>query len=31
MTRTLQTASLAADWLVERGIKIEADADWQGM
>ncbi|EHK23982.1 uncharacterized protein TRIVIDRAFT_138090, partial [Trichoderma virens Gv29-8] len=29
MTRTLQTASLAADWLVERGIKIEADADWQ--
>ncbi|KAL7971463.1 histidine phosphatase superfamily [Trichoderma sp. SZMC 28014] len=29
MMRTLQTASLAADWLVERGIKIEADADWQ--
>ncbi|PTB43940.1 hypothetical protein M441DRAFT_453462 [Trichoderma asperellum CBS 433.97] len=29
MLRTLQTASLAADWLVERGIKIEADADWQ--
>ncbi|KAL7951955.1 histidine phosphatase superfamily [Trichoderma barbatum] len=29
MTRTLQTASLAADWLIERGIKIEADADWQ--
>ncbi|KAL5093475.1 hypothetical protein Trisim1_010205 [Trichoderma cf. simile WF8] len=29
MVRTLQTASLAADWLVERGVKIEADADWQ--
>ncbi|KAL7929561.1 histidine phosphatase superfamily [Trichoderma chlorosporum] len=29
MIRTLQTASLAADWLIERGVKIEADADWQ--
>ncbi|KAH6605585.1 hypothetical protein Trco_004738 [Trichoderma cornu-damae] len=29
MLRTLQTASLAADWLVERGVGIEADADWQ--
>ncbi|TFA99621.1 hypothetical protein CCMA1212_008430 [Trichoderma ghanense] len=30
MIRTLQTASLAAGWLVEeRGVKIEADADWQ--
>ncbi|KAK1238388.1 hypothetical protein MKX07_006534 [Trichoderma sp. CBMAI-0711] len=30
MIRTLQTASLAAGWLVEeRGTKIEADADWQ--
>ncbi|KAK4081114.1 uncharacterized protein Triagg1_2646 [Trichoderma aggressivum f. europaeum] len=29
MVRTLQTASLATDWLVERGVKIEADADWQ--
>lgn len=29
MLRTLQTASLALDWLVERGVKFEASADWQ--
>ncbi|KAF5008009.1 hypothetical protein FDECE_5693 [Fusarium decemcellulare] len=29
MRRTLQTAMLSLDWLVERGVKIEGDADWQ--
>ncbi|KAM0236740.1 hypothetical protein ACHAPO_004781 [Fusarium lateritium] len=29
MRRTLQTAMLSMDWLVERGVKIEGDADWQ--
>lgn len=31
MRRTLQTAMESIDWLVERGVKIQADADWQGM
>ncbi|KAH7324430.1 histidine phosphatase superfamily [Stachybotrys elegans] len=29
MRRTLQTACLSLDWLIERGAKIEANADWQ--
>ncbi|CAH0051509.1 unnamed protein product [Clonostachys solani] len=29
MRRTLQTAQLSLDWLVDRGIKIVANADWQ--
>ncbi len=29
MRRTLQTASTALDWLIEDGVKVEADADWQ--
>jgi hypothetical protein len=31
MRRTLQTAMLSMDWLVERGVKIEGNADWQGI
>lgn len=30
MRRTLQTAQLALPWLLERGVRIQADADWQG-
>lgn len=30
MRRTLQTAMLSLDWLVDRGVKIEGSADWQG-
>ena len=30
MRRTLQTAELALDWVLERGVKIQADANWQG-
>jgi hypothetical protein len=30
MRRTLQTAMLSLDWLVDRGVKIEGNADWQG-
>lgn len=30
MRRTLQTAMLSLDWLVDRGVKVEGDADWQG-
>ncbi|KAF4335087.1 phosphoglycerate mutase [Fusarium beomiforme] len=29
MRRTLQTAMLSLDWLVEKGVKIEGNADWQ--
>ncbi|KAH7244396.1 histidine phosphatase superfamily [Fusarium redolens] len=29
MRRTLQTAMLSLDWLVDRGVKIEGNADWQ--
>ncbi|KAK5994925.1 putative phosphatase SPAC5H10.03 [Cladobotryum mycophilum] len=29
MRRTLQTALLSVDWLTDRGVRIEADADWQ--
>ncbi|KPA36799.1 phosphoglycerate mutase [Fusarium langsethiae] len=29
MRRTLQTVVLSMDWLVERGVKIEGNADWQ--
>ncbi|KAI9149128.1 Phosphoglycerate mutase [Paramyrothecium foliicola] len=29
MRRTLQTAQLALGWLQDRGIRIEADPDWQ--
>jgi hypothetical protein len=31
MRRTIQTAFGALDWLIDKGIKIEADARWQGM
>jgi hypothetical protein len=30
MRRTIQTALGSLDWLVDKGIKIEADAGWQG-
>lgn len=30
MRRTLQTATLALDWLLDRGVRFEASADWQG-
>ncbi|KAI0390441.1 phosphoglycerate mutase-like protein [Xylariaceae sp. FL0594] len=29
MRRTIQTALATVDWLIEKGVKIEADADWQ--
>ncbi|KIW71703.1 hypothetical protein PV04_03838 [Phialophora macrospora] len=29
MRRTLQTASIALDWLISEGVKVEIDADWQ--
>ncbi|KAI1438428.1 phosphoglycerate mutase-like protein [Xylaria sp. CBS 124048] len=29
MRRTIQTALSTVDWLVEKGVKIQADADWQ--
>ncbi|KAK6064996.1 phosphoglycerate mutase [Seiridium cupressi] len=29
MRRTIQTALGSVDWLISKGIKIEADADWQ--
>ncbi|KAI2468003.1 phosphoglycerate mutase-like protein [Annulohypoxylon bovei var. microspora] len=29
LRRTVQTALRSVDWLVERGVKIEADAGWQ--
>ena len=29
MQRTLQTASIALDWLIAEGVRVEADADWQ--
>jgi len=31
MRRTIQTALASVDWLIKKGVKIEADADWQGM
>ena len=30
MVRTVQTALGSLDWLIEKGVKIEADAGWQG-
>ncbi|KAH7193343.1 uncharacterized protein B0J16DRAFT_335030 [Fusarium flagelliforme] len=30
MRRTLQTAMLSLNWLIEQGVKIEGNADWQG-
>lgn len=30
MRRTVQTALRSLDWLIEKGVKIEADASWQG-
>lgn len=30
MVRTVQTAMGSLDWLIEKGVKIEADAGWQG-
>jgi broad specificity phosphatase PhoE len=30
LRRTLQTAQLAFDWLVDQGVKIVPDALWQG-
>jgi hypothetical protein len=29
MRRTLQTASIALDWLISEGVQVEIDADWQ--
>ena len=31
MIRTMQTAMGSLDWLIDSGVKIEADAGWQGM
>lgn len=31
MRRTLQTALLGLDWLVEKGVPLRPDAGWQGM
>lgn len=30
MRRTLQTAQLATSWLTKKGVKVVADANWQG-
>jgi broad specificity phosphatase PhoE len=30
MRRTIQTALGSLDWLVDKGLKLEVDADWQG-
>jgi broad specificity phosphatase PhoE len=30
MKRTLQTALIALDWLIDKGVHIHANADWQG-
>jgi broad specificity phosphatase PhoE len=30
MRRTLQTTQLGLDWLIDKGVKVEADASWQG-
>lgn len=30
MHRTLQTTELGLGWLIEKGVKIVADPDWQG-
>lgn len=30
MIRTLQTATLALDWLLDKDVVFEADANWQG-
>lgn len=30
LRRTIQTALRSVDWLIEKGVKIEADAAWQG-
>lgn len=30
MRRTIQTTLGSLDWLIEKGIKVEADASWQG-
>ena len=30
MRRTIQTALRSVDWLLEKGVPMEADADWQG-
>ncbi|KAK6205739.1 hypothetical protein LQW54_008223 [Pestalotiopsis sp. IQ-011] len=30
MRRTIQTTLGSVDWLIAKGIKVEADADWQG-
>jgi hypothetical protein len=30
MRRTIQTTLGSVDWLVAKGVKVEADADWQG-
>ncbi len=31
MRRTIQTALGTVDWLIGKGVKIQADAHWQGM
>jgi broad specificity phosphatase PhoE len=30
MRRTLQTAQLGLDWLIESGVRVTADPNWQG-
>jgi phosphohistidine phosphatase SixA len=30
MRRTLETTTLGLDWLIKRGVPVEADALWQG-
>lgn len=31
MRRTLQTADIGLKWLMEKGVKVVANADWQGL
>ncbi|OHW99404.1 phosphoglycerate mutase [Colletotrichum incanum] len=31
MRRTIQTALLSLDWLIKKGVRIQADARWQGI
>jgi hypothetical protein len=30
MRRTIQTALIALDWLIDDGVPVEPDARWQG-
>jgi hypothetical protein len=30
MRRTIETAQLSLSWLINKGVRLEADARWQG-